>query len=546
MSQSQLPVNKDTSSVSEPKVIKSVFYEDFQGHANTKIILAPPGQVTALVGPTDAGKTSLVRGLRLVLYNVPQGSEFVRVGRNQATVGIEMGSGIKVFRDRSRGSVNRYRVVKPGATDGGDKYEGFGNAVPQEVVDVTGVRLVKVGEKDVALNLSEQLDGPFLGSSVSSPERARILGKLAGTEEVDEAQKTLGTDIYRANQEKGRLEDEIEGLEERIAEYGWLEDLKERCDAADVVIGNVRKAQEKRDQLVAARTGLNDVARRQLVEVATLNRWANLDRLVLIVEGHVQPAADKAQTLKGLRIELTKNAASQAAWQPILRRLAHLAEAEAAYNVASEASGKAVALRSLRESLTATEAGMQRATSTIDRWQGLDAAGRWAISIDHVVTTVGELRRIARDLRDNADFQANQKATLARYATVDDAGKVASHVADIITKAANLRVLLSAINDNTSRQSAESSRLSRLGDVEGAAAHITHVESRSTFLATLRQLSRDLTRNRESQVVAEEAAKRQAQALSDAEKTYMDTLIFMKICPLCGSEITESGLRRAV
>jgi DNA repair exonuclease SbcCD ATPase subunit len=536
-------VDKDTLSVSNLKTVKSLFLEGFQSHASTEVNIAPPGGLTVFCGPTDAGKTAIVRALRLALYNVPNGTDYIRVGRNQSTVALEMADGHKVVRERSRGSVNRYRVVNPGQTDGGDKYEGFGSSVPQEVVDVTGVRLVKVGEKDVALNLSEQLDGPFLGSAVSSPERARILGKLAGTEEVDEAQKALNADIYHANQDEKRLAEEVEGLETRIGEYAWLEELKEATDKAAAILETVKANQEKLDALTAARTSLNDIARRQLEQASIINRWANVDRAALVLETIVKPAAEKLEALLKLKIDLAKNRAERAAWQPILDRWANLTEAQAAYNVAVAAHEKAVALRSLSDSLIATEAGKRKAEATIQRWQGVEAAGSLVAAIEQSGPRLQDLRRLSRELRENVAAQTAQQRIITRYATVEEADKALRRAEEAAGKVVSLTTLREALTDNAKRRQEQVIILARWERLDDAAEIVAHVESKTTFLATLRQLSRDLTRNREARVVAEEDLKRKTQALTDAEQTYKDTLISLGKCPLCGSIVNPELLK---
>ena len=152
--------------------MKRLIIENFQSHKKTVVEFAPVGELTVIVGPSDTGKTVIIRALRWLLYNQPQGMEFVRTGASFARVTLEYESGHKVIRERTV-STNRYKIVYPDR-EGPEVFEGFGNSVPLEVQEITGVRPVRIGDENFLLNLSEQLDGPFLGTKqISSPARAK-------------------------------------------------------------------------------------------------------------------------------------------------------------------------------------------------------------------------------------------------------------------------------------------------------------------------------------------------------------------------------------
>jgi exonuclease SbcC len=492
-----------------------------------------------IAGATDSGKTALVRGLRLVLYNVPNGTDYIRVGRNQATVGVEMGDGVKVVRERSRGSVNRYRIVKPGQTDGGQKLEGFGGSgnVPQEVVDVTGVRLVKVGERDVALNLSEQLDGPFLGSSVSSPERARILGKLAGTEEVDEAQKALNADIYHANQDEKRLAEEVEGLEARIGEYAWLEPFKENLDIAQAILTRVKEAEARRDNLADIRTRLNDLAARELEARKILNKWANLDRLELLVITKLEPAVNRAQRLRKAKAAIEKAARDTALWQQIADRWAHVEEAATIHARIEGDARRAANLREAQKGLALTSEAIRRAEAVNEKWQGVEPAAVIVASLDSGIRRTTNLRNTRRALGDNITSQTTHQATLGRWANVEKAAGLMARVSESRDQAARLRQIKSALYENAGRQNDQESVVAKYAGVEGAAEIAVRIELSIRKSTALRGLRSRLTANLEAQVVGEENLRRQSQALGDAEKAYADKLVALGTCPFCGSTV---------
>lgn len=216
------------------KNLKSIHLKNFQSHKNTLITFAKQGALTVITGPSDSGKSAVIRALRWVFYNVPQGYGFIFNAEDKCSVLLTYDDGTTVERIRSRGGVNRYVV-------NGQVYEGFGTGVPLEVRQASGIRKLEIGDQSFLLNLSEQLDGPFLGKSVSGPARAKVLGKLAGTEEIDYAGKEIGTDIYRAKKQKELYERDIEGLDKQIARYDFVFKWEKATAQAEKILWSTKE-----------------------------------------------------------------------------------------------------------------------------------------------------------------------------------------------------------------------------------------------------------------------------------------------------------------
>lgn len=224
------------------RALKSVRLQNFQSHKDTLITFAKEGCLTVITGPSDSGKSAVIRALRWVFYNVTQGDGFIFNAEDKCTVTLTYDDGAKVERIRSRGGINRYVV-------NGQTLEGFGIGVPLEVQQATGIRKLEIGDQSFLLNLSEQLDGPFLGKSVSGPARAKVLGKLAGTEEIDYAGKEIGTDIYRAKREKEGLESYIAAAEKDLKGYAWVLTREAQLAELEIHIKNIKDSQERATQL---------------------------------------------------------------------------------------------------------------------------------------------------------------------------------------------------------------------------------------------------------------------------------------------------------
>lgn len=228
--------------------IEHISVENFQSHKHSVIELPGPGTLTVVTGPSDSGKTALVsRALRWALLNQPQGDAFVQHGATYAKVTVKYDDGWWVERERTP-SRNQYRICAPDSAQA-QVFEGFGSSVPLEVQQVTGVAPVRIGDLDLTLNLSSQLESAFLGSSISSTARARVLGVLAGTEAIDLASKNVATDIHRANRDITRLESELAGIEEQKSRLAWVEPMGELLKAAGELVDKLKETTNRKERL---------------------------------------------------------------------------------------------------------------------------------------------------------------------------------------------------------------------------------------------------------------------------------------------------------
>lgn len=475
--------------------INSIYIEDFQSHGKTELALAPKGGLTVITGHTDSGKTAIVRALRLLMYNAPQGDAYIRVGRDRATVAVEMSDGTKVARERSRGSVNRYRITKPGESP--QVLEGFGTSVPVEVQEATGVRVVSIGETlDLALNLSEQLDGPFLGKSVSGPAKAKILGALAGTEEVDEAQRTLGTDLHRASQEENRLKADLECLAEKIAEYDYLPELATRIEALATLLDTAKTAQTKLCALKTSKASLDGINARRVGALGLLARWGGLAGAVTLAQG-AQSDTTMLQALRGHKAALQRIGDEFSKWYPVAYvRWAGLEAGTASYEAAQAAWGRVKVLMGLSTELAVTQAGIGRCHSSLSQWQGLDNAKTAYDGASSGAAKLQALSQLRSRLGQVLTAQLEAGQAYARWRRLDDAVSI---TAKVPTTTDRLSALLKATST--------------------------------------------LTSIRQARIVAEGALSQHSKALGDAQSLYADTLLQIGVCPTCGSTVSPDSIR---
>jgi DNA repair protein SbcC/Rad50 len=203
--------------------INKVRIENFQSHEDT--LMEFHKGLNVITGPSDHGKSAVMRAIKWVLYNEPRGMDFIRQGTASARVTLEFSNGHTIIRERSK-SKNKYTVLYP---DGSDMVlEGFGNEVPEEVVKVHGIsKVVLDTDLSTSLNIGEQLEGPFLLSETPSV-RAKAIGRLTGLHIIDKSIRDSIVDIRRESQTEDRIRGELEDIILKLDSYRELEQWEAR------------------------------------------------------------------------------------------------------------------------------------------------------------------------------------------------------------------------------------------------------------------------------------------------------------------------------
>lgn len=223
------------------KFIKSLHLKNFQSHKDSYLEFNP--NLNTILGPSDSGKTSVIRGLKWVLFNEPSGNSFIREGETECSVTLELSDGNKIERLRTP-SKNLYIIQD---TQGEELVlSGFGLDVPEEVVELTGIRKIKF-DKDYLekINLGEQLDGPFLLSEKNST-KASAIGSLVGIEIIDNAVNNVLKDLRAYGVIEKKNLSEIEELRAELETYDDLDKDKRLLEDLRAI---EKELQIKKDKL---------------------------------------------------------------------------------------------------------------------------------------------------------------------------------------------------------------------------------------------------------------------------------------------------------
>jgi len=170
-------------------MIKSLRIKNFQKHENLKIKFDP--HVTTIIGPSDIGKSAIIRALRWVTLNKPRGDSFLREGAEEVSVTLRTTDHVI---KRRRGKTNNYFL-------NGSKFTAFGSTVPDEIADILNLS---------DLNFQGQHDPSGFWFALSPGEVSRQLNSIVDLGSIDSTLSNLSTMLRKARTEEGLIEKRIE------------------------------------------------------------------------------------------------------------------------------------------------------------------------------------------------------------------------------------------------------------------------------------------------------------------------------------------------
>jgi len=215
-------------------MIKSLKISNFQSHANSELVFTPG--VNVIVGASDSGKTAIIRALRWLIWNRPNGEAFRSTWGGDTRVEIQVDDNI-IVRGKTKDIPNLYSVNTK-------VLQAFKTDVPEQVQ-----KYLNVDET----NLQQQLDAPFLISS-SPGEVASYFNRIAHLDQIDTGLKSIQADIRKVTGEIQSDKDRVEELKENARAYAYLE-------WAEIELEVLEKDQELLQKKMNAWTKLKDLTK---------------------------------------------------------------------------------------------------------------------------------------------------------------------------------------------------------------------------------------------------------------------------------------------
>lgn len=190
--------------------MKKLILTNFQSHQHTELNLHPA--MNCIIGPSDSGKSAIIRAIKWIVFNRPSGNAFVRSGMDGSIVDID-----DITRIKGEG-VNSYFT-------GEEKFTAFGASVPEEVTEALNIS---------EINFQHQLDPHFLLTQ-SAGEVAKMLNEIVDLNVIDRAFKNIGK-LEREN--KHQIMDcngNIHRAEESIKEFDWIKEAEKLTEILSII-----------------------------------------------------------------------------------------------------------------------------------------------------------------------------------------------------------------------------------------------------------------------------------------------------------------------
>lgn len=181
-------------------MIESLHLLNFQCHSDLLVELDP--NVTSIVGPSDVGKSAVIRALRWAALNVPVGC-MIRDGAKQARVEL-IADGRRIA--RTRGSENSYSLD-------GKEFRAFRSDVPDEIATLLNL---------TDANFQGQHD-PLYWFSSTAGDVSRQLNSVVNLAVIDRTLAEAARQVYKC---KTVLENAKENLTRSVVEKNdlkWVE-----------------------------------------------------------------------------------------------------------------------------------------------------------------------------------------------------------------------------------------------------------------------------------------------------------------------------------
>ena len=186
-------------------MIESIQVRNFQCHSKFAIELDE--HVTTIIGPSDVGKSSIIRALRWACTNIPAGDAFIQDGKTRCGVRLKM-DGKVVERTKGTGE-NNYKL-------NGKAYKSFGSNAPEPIVNF--------------LNLSPvtwqgQHDSPFWLAETAG-QVGRELNAVVNLESMDAALSAVNQMVAKGKARQDAAQERLRSTQERLEGLGWVEEAK--------------------------------------------------------------------------------------------------------------------------------------------------------------------------------------------------------------------------------------------------------------------------------------------------------------------------------
>ena len=209
-------------------MIEKIQVQNFQKHDRLRVAFDPA--VTTIVGPSDTGKSALLRAIRWLTFNRPLGDGFKRHGEELCSVKLWV-DGKLVERKKSR-SKNTYSID-------GKQLSAVGTDVPDEVRDLLNL---------TPDNFQGQHDPPFW-FSLTAGEVAKRLNSVVDLEVIDRSASWLAGRLRKARTSLDVCRERLAEATREVVALEFVAEMEREAGRLFSAQEDAEQRGEKRDRM---------------------------------------------------------------------------------------------------------------------------------------------------------------------------------------------------------------------------------------------------------------------------------------------------------
>lgn len=248
-------------------MINKIELQNFQSHQNTALQFHP--NINIIIGQSDSGKTAILRALRWVLFNKPQG-EALRSSWGGVTLVTAQIDENYISRIRSD-TKNSYKVNE-------QELKAIGADVPEHIKKIFNMN---------DLNFQHQLDQPFLLSDTPGSV-ATHFNKIARLEMIDTAVQSVSKWLRSISQEFDRQHANKKTYQTQLENFNFLPEMEQ-------AVVTVEKQEEEKQLLQKNSTQLSVIVQTMKKIQVQVDLYQPLIRLSPFVEEICAQEVEKAK-----------------------------------------------------------------------------------------------------------------------------------------------------------------------------------------------------------------------------------------------------------
>lgn len=167
-------------------------------------------RLTAIIGESDVGKSSIIRAIKYLVTNKPRRNNFPNDQQKDEKFKIAVTDGKNTVVRSRLGGTNSYSV-------NGRVSSAIGSKVPDDVQALLNLSEVNIQSQDEHFFLVDKSPGKV----------SRELNKVAGLSEIDHAIKNIKSDTRVIKSDLGAKKAELKAVDDKILALKWVSDAEE-------------------------------------------------------------------------------------------------------------------------------------------------------------------------------------------------------------------------------------------------------------------------------------------------------------------------------